>query len=39
VYPLLLAADRSPRVTPGRPMHPWVRLRRKWREWRLTRKS
>ena len=37
IYPILLAADRAPRVLPGRPLHPWVRLRRKWREWCLTR--
>lgn len=37
VYPLLLAADRCPQLTPGRPLHPLVRLRRRWRERRLTR--
>jgi len=35
VYPLLLAADRCPSIVAARPLHPWVRLRRKWRQWRL----
>ena len=37
IYPLLLAADRCPRIATARSMHPLVRLRRKWREWRLGR--
>jgi hypothetical protein len=38
IYPLLLAADRCVRVTAPSPMNPLVRLRRKWRQWRLTRR-
>ncbi|HXA79878.1 MAG TPA: methyltransferase domain-containing protein [Opitutaceae bacterium] len=38
IYPVLLAADRCVHVTPGRAMSPCTRLRRKWRQWRLTRK-
>ena len=34
VYPLLLAADRCVQVRRPHPMAPWVRLRRKWRQWR-----
>lgn len=37
IYPLLLAADRCVQVSPARPLNLLVRLRRKWRQWRLTR--
>ena len=37
IYPLLLAADRCVQVSPARPMSLPTRLRRKWRQWRLTR--
>jgi SAM-dependent methyltransferase len=37
IYPLLLAADRCPVFTAGRPLNPFVRLRRKWRQWQLMR--
>jgi len=38
VYPLLLAADRCAQVSPARPMNLLIRLRRKWRQWRLKQK-
>lgn len=37
IYPLLLAADRCVQVSPGRPLSLPVRIRRKWRQWRLSR--
>jgi SAM-dependent methyltransferase len=37
IYPLLLAADRCVQVRPATPMSLPTRLRRKWRQWRLTR--
>ncbi len=37
IYPLLLAADRCVQVSPAQPMSLPVRLRRKWRQWRLTK--
>ena len=37
VYPLLLAADRCVKITPPSPLNPFVRVRRKWREWRRKR--
>jgi SAM-dependent methyltransferase len=37
VYPLLLAADRCPQVAAGTPDRLLTRVRRKWRQWRLTR--
>ncbi len=38
VYPLLLAADRCPSITQAKPMHSFVRFRRKWRQWNLLRR-
>lgn len=37
IYPLLLASDRCARNLPARPMHPYTRLRRKLRQWRIRR--
>lgn len=37
VYPLLITSDRCARLTPAKPQSLFVRIRRKWRQWRLTR--
>lgn len=36
-YPLLLAADRCVQVHHPNALNPFVRLRRKWRQWKLNR--
>jgi hypothetical protein len=37
IYPLLLAADRCPKISAAHPGNFLVRVRRKWRQWRLSR--